>query len=120
MIYIDGPDNNGGNYYAIAPPGSNPISYSWSITPSYGCDLYQPSSSSNFVQVVPFQGGSYTLKVTVTTDCGVDYGYKNFYSDLMKSSPGNIFYPNPVDDVLYVDLSKIANPKRQETLFSIF
>ena len=56
-----------------------------------------------------YTAGTYILRAEINTSCGFQYVYKTVYANPSKSAAPSVIYPNPVDDVLFVDLDKIAN-----------
>jgi len=61
--------------------------------------------------------GYYTITAQVTTACGTLSAQTTVYAQAAKSgSSASILYPNPVNDMLYVDLDKITNIQNKTTV----
>jgi hypothetical protein len=55
-----------------------------------------------------YSPGTYTINVTYTNSCGTSSG--SIVEAWRGGSAPSFVYPNPADDILYVDLDQIANP----------
>ena len=104
---IDGPEYCGWreNFYAVVDQNSN-SSYFWDLS-SWGSGLIvqngYPWTSVEFYT----NNTAYTLKLWATNQCGQGYAEKSLYASYR--GPGIVIaYPNPVSDILTVDVDALA------------
>ena len=102
-------------YYSVYPTSSyaEPLSnYTWYTSPS--STNLQPNV--NRASIWFYSSGSYMVSCRTTNACGIG----NYADLLVSSSRGGSasivnFYPNPVSDILYVELNPPANLKAPPT-----
>ena len=109
-VFITSPSNVGYNFdfYATTmnpPPLSNFI---WSVTPSSGASIAYYFGANNCYASINFTiEGYYDIAVQVTTACGVESAVKTVYAKPSKGGK-SVAFPNPVDDMLNIDLDQMA------------
>ena len=94
---------------------SNVTSFYWEVVNGCGHEIVNNGSSCAFIN---FWGSNctYTLKVTLTNACGSIVAYKDFYT---KGGSPSYAYPNPVDDILTVDVDALAGQYPSAPVFDI-
>jgi hypothetical protein len=113
---FDGPENvstystyyYGVNLYSY----SDPISYSWNL--SGGSGYLDPNGSSASVNF--YNPTSYYLSVYVSNACGSDYAYKYIYAGYSPSPAST--YPNPVNDILNIEIDNQAAKQQPNVINS--
>jgi len=90
------------------PSGNN---YSWSVTPSGFSTIYPFGTNHSYANISFSQGGVYLVTTQVSTSCGQTES-ANLFVNVQPYKGGEsskIVYPNPVDDVLFVDLDQLSD-----------
>lgn len=100
-----------------APPLNT--SFTWSIFPSYGASIVSTYGPHDCYASIYFSsaglGTIFTITAEISTpNCGLLSGFKNVF--VTRGGSNGIFYPNPVSDILYVDLDKIANVQNKTAI----
>jgi len=116
-VSIVGPTNvkMNGEYYASISGCTNPNNnnFIWDVIPvttspgSYSTYYFGYNNCNLGVNFS--QEGYYDIRSEINTSCGTQVSYLRVYAKPSKGVVSGIFYPNPVDDILYVDLDKIEN-----------
>ena len=104
------------SYYCVSYDYfSNITSFKWEVVNGCGYEIVNNGSSCAFIN---FWGWNctYTLKVTLTNACGSIVAYQDFYT---KGGPPSYAYPNPVDDILTVDVDALARQYPSAPVFDI-
>ena len=101
-----------GGYASMNPPSDIPglEAYRWEISPSYG--NYYLSNQFLFAEAQFYDNGYWTVKAYAINSCynsspSVNHQYE-FYVSGCRSSSGGFAFPNPVDDILTIDLDAFA------------
>ena len=110
--HIDGPTSVGSwqtHSFTAVPfnPLSNPTYFEWSIDGGPPSDYEIYNNGSNPVNIYFHNAGYYQLTVYGTNACGAGHapGYLYIFPGRGGSS-SDVYYPNPVKDVLYVVISQ--------------
>ena len=112
---ISGPDYAGSweTYYAVCNPLSNPY-FNWEVDVQWPND-YNLYNYGNYVNVLFFNNATYTVSLAACNSCGCDnVKYKDVYAYPYSPSQGPpvASYPNPVNDILTVEIDQQG---RQQT-----
>ena len=107
------PEKTEVKYSVVYNSLSYPTGFNWYSTPSYGSTLY---SYGNYVNAF-FSEGDYQIACVLTNVCGSkDTGMRVYaYGNKSSSNTGPKIYPNPVSDILFVEISPPADSKVQIT-----
>ena len=103
---------NNGEYTASITGCTNSSNnnYIWSVTPSNGANIaYYFGPNNSYAGINFTQAGYYDIKAQITTSCGTQYAIKKVYANPYKGGGSGITFPNPVDNILYIDLDQIAD-----------
>ena len=88
--------------------------YDWDIQSGPGPCSISTSGPNGSVATITFsQEGSYTVRAMITTTCGTEISGLTVYARPGKGGISSVFYPNPVNDILYVDLDKIVKDQQK-------
>ena len=100
---------NASSYYVVLTGGSEPMQYQWHVT-AYDGVAYLTGNGYPYVNV-GFQHynnyACYYLDLYVTNECGEDHGWIGIVAGRGGSSLYS-YYPNPVSDILYIEIDKQA------------
>ena len=99
-------------YYSVNTsniPAAVGASYDWWISPGSQGNHWSMWKYGSAMDVVFNTVGMYTIYVSATNACGTcAYPYEHgVYADYHRGGSSAIAYPNPVDDVLYIDLDAL-------------
>lgn len=97
-------------FYAASSSLSGTTSYSWRTTPTYGCSLYPYFYPLPGSKVWAWFDGScpdYQIILGATNTCGTQETGRRIFVYGRSFSPSYI-YPNPVDDIMYIDVDEIS------------
>ena len=111
---ITGPDyvSSYGRYTAVYNPLSNPSFY-WSIGSDWNSQTYNIYGYGNYADAYFYNSNSYYLELEACNSCGCIEGVgKSIYAYVHSSSPVSS-YPNPVNDVLHLELNSQATTSLQ-------
>jgi hypothetical protein len=109
-------------YYEVSPKSVSNETVSWSITPTTGVVLWDRYHNDGSIYIVPNSNqdryyGSYQLKATITNSNGCTTEATTSVSILDHPSPSaSPVYPNPVNDILTVDLDAITAVGQRQSL----
>ena len=109
-VEIDGPEyvSTYGDYSAVYHPLSNVNYFYWFIDVPWPNE-YDIFGSGSQIYVYFYNNETYTLYLEASNNCGfgsMNSVYKNIHVYDGRSSPGLVVsYPNPVSDILYVEIS---------------
>jgi len=121
-VNITGPASvkSNGEYYASISGCTNPSSnnFVWNVIPASGGSYttYYFGNNNCNMGVNFSTTGYYNIRAELNTSCGTQYFYKTVYANPSKSGVSGFIYPNPVDDILYVDLDNIVNTQNKTTI----
>ena len=101
-------------FYSVNNSLSAPTSYYWYASPG-GSASYVSTPVSNYVAITFYESIYYQVVSEVTNACGTGAGYRGV-SVTRGGSPSIVnFYPNPVSDILNVEIDPPANLKAPPT-----
>jgi len=105
------PEKTEVKYSAVNNSLAYPTSFYWYTTPSYGSTLFP---NGNYIYAF-FNEGQYQIACVLTNVCGSkDTGLLIYaYSNKSSSNTGPKIYPNPVNDILFVEIYPPADIKIQ-------
>ena len=113
-VTVGQPGSSNGNTFLINTSGYTgpvPTSYQWVLSPSNSGTLYD---YGNYVNVYFTSSGSSRIEARACNTCG--WGPWAFhYIDANRNSAPSV-YPNPVDDILYVEVGSSANVNAQSAI----
>ena len=90
-------------YYAVVDASSCTNSYEWQLS---GPGTVYDSYSSNTGVSFSYPNYQYMLRLWVGNSCGQEY--KDLYISASSRGTPSYAYPNPVDDILFVDIDAVA------------
>ena len=101
------------SFTAVSASGSanaNISSYQWYLSGTSGVDWYiWGSQTGPTINITFYNSGAYSMGVKAINSCGTPQHYYYVVLDVdSRRSSGSFGYPNPVDDVLFVDLDAFA------------
>lgn len=120
-ISISGPTSvtagSGNQYYAYPYNYSIPAitSYEWVVSPSYNTQLYDYGS---WVSIYFNDVNTYRVSCRATNSIGKTGQWADLYVDAHYHSPSPA-YPNPVDNILNVDVGSTAGEKGQNLTYDL-
>jgi len=107
-VAIDGPDyvgSSAGRFRAVYNPLSNPRFY-WSVQTD-GSYKYSVYSYGDYADIYFYNYATYTVVLNACNDCGCESDSKPVQAYVYSSSPLTA-YPNPVSDILNIEIDRQA------------
>jgi hypothetical protein len=112
VSYIDGPEDvplhGSGTYFPVLSSGTGPFTYSWFMEPFTGYNLTDWNEYA-YVSFSRYDPWSYVLNLTISNSCGSDFPFKYITYGGSKSGSNPNVYPNPVSDILTVEIKSEKN-----------